>query len=144
MRVSKFILISITPFLLHLISCSSTQVPSSTIDKGLIVIASNYSPLVRASGQPKGMKIGIQVITNQNIKLDSIQYEGLFNKVEEIKKNQDTVWIMSHFYPAKTLGNSPVNEFTANHCELFFQSNQKPKSIKIENMKLVNSNTFWE
>jgi len=111
------------------------------------VISAIQTPIVGGASTSRGMRIGLQLVSQKPVTADSIIYEGFAQPVTEIKKTQDTLWIESYFYPNQKMTiskNSEPIQFTANSCTLFYHHEKNSASILIKKMEMVEDPTKWE
>lgn len=128
-------------------SCSFNKDLNQSDSHPFEIISAVQTPLVGGANKSRGMRIGLQLVTQKPLTTDSIVYEGFSQPVTEIKKIQDTLWIESYFYPNQKMTvskNSEPVQFTANSCTLFYHYENTNASMLIKKMEMVQDPTKWE
>ncbi len=128
-------------------SCSFNKDINQSNSHPFEIISAVQTPLVGGANKSRGMRIGLQLITQKPLTADSIIYEGFSQPVTEIKKTQDTLWIESYFYPNQKMTiskNSEPVQFMANSCTLFYHYENTNAFIHIKKMEMVQETTQWE
>lgn len=128
-------------------SCSFNKEINQGDSHPFQIISAIQTPIVGGALKSRGMRIGVQLVTQKPLTTDSIVYEGFAQPVTEIKKAQDTLWIESYFYPNQKMiisKNSDPVQFTASSCTLFYHHEKTSASILIKKMKMVEDPTKWE
>lgn len=147
MRTMKRLqLILIIFVLLQLISCSNSKKIDSELN-GVVVLDKFKTSITRGTGGG-GMKISLRAQINRDVSLDSIVYNGKSNVLDQLKKEDNILWVESFYYDSKKMiAGKGLVEYKAegNTCILYYTKNKKVKSVLITDLKIKqDESTLWE
>ncbi len=127
--------------------CNSIQ-KSGSKNQEIQILEVYQSHVIRGAGAPKGMKIGIKVLTPNQQTLDSLTYQAYTKKLETLKTLNDTTWSEVFYYPKNETtgkyGPSPGHQFVEKTGTLHYTAGNKTKNLPISDMIMRTDNTFWK
>jgi len=134
-------------WVLLLSACTAPNKVINSNQERPIVLKAFQTPIIRGAANPKGKQITIKLEVNNQITIDSIQYEDLIQPVNILKESNDTIWVNAFFYPVSTnkLGEENKSmEFVSNDCLLFFHTKKNSGTLAIAEMEVIYDTTKWE
>ena len=139
-------------FLLFILIISNTWSACQHISKEKVtnneinIIKAYQIPISGGAPGSKGTKIALILTKKKDVIFDSLAYNGKVKSLSNVKAQQDTLWLESHFYhrEERARGKEFVeNRKTEKFCDLYYHIKGTSKKYHIPQLELKQSTTLW-